>query len=54
MRVNKVFLQSGTDSDVRVDASFVQPDGSVGSPWDLYMKGPGEFQLDKAQRREMA
>ena len=54
LRVNKVFLQSGTDSDVRVDASFVQPDGSVGSRWDLYMKGPGEFQLDKTQRREMA
>jgi hypothetical protein len=52
LRVNKVFLQSGTDSDIRVDASFLQPDGSSGSRWDIYMKGPGEFQLDKIQRRE--
>jgi hypothetical protein len=52
LRVNKVFLQSGTDSDIRVDASFVQPGGSSGSRWDIYMKGPGEFQLDKTQRRE--
>jgi hypothetical protein len=55
LRVNKVFLQSGTDSDIRVDASFLQPDGSTGpSRWDIYMKGPGEFQLDKIQRREGA
>jgi hypothetical protein len=54
LRVNKVFLQSGTDSDIRVDASFLQPGGSSGSRWDIYMKGPGEFQLDKTQRREGA
>jgi hypothetical protein len=51
LRVNKVFLQSGSDSDIRVDASFLQPDGTSGSRWDLYMKGPGEFQLDRIQRR---
>lgn len=51
LRVNKIFLQSGTDSDIRVDASFLQPDGTSGSRWDLYMKAPGEFQLDKIQRR---
>src|SRR5215467_14659477 len=28
LRVHKVFLQSGTDSDVRVDASFLQLDGT--------------------------
>lgn len=55
LRVNKVFLQSGTDSDIRVDATFLQPDGSTGtSRWDIYMKGPGDFQLDKTQRREGA
>jgi len=54
LRVNKIFLQSGTDSDVRVDASFLLADGTGGSRWDLYMKGPGEFQLDKIQRRDDA
>jgi hypothetical protein len=52
LRVHKVFLQSGTDSDVRVDASFLQRDGSTGSRWDVYMKGPGEFQFEKIQRKE--
>jgi hypothetical protein len=52
LRVHKVFLQSGTDSDVRVDASFLQMDGNKGSRWDVYMKGPGEFQFEKIQRKE--
>ena len=52
LRVHKVFLQSGTDSDVRVDASFLQRNGSTGSRWDVYMKGPGEFQFEKIQRKE--
>ncbi|HMK20784.1 MAG TPA: hypothetical protein VK466_00530 [Terriglobales bacterium] len=52
LRVHKVFLQSGTDSDVRVDASFLQRNGSTGSRWDVYMKGPGEFQSEKIQRKE--
>jgi hypothetical protein len=52
LRVHKIFLQSGTDSDVRVDASFLQMDGNKGSRWDVYMKGPGEFQLEKIQRKE--
>jgi hypothetical protein len=52
LRVHKVFLQSGTDSDIRVDASCLQPDGAAGSHWDVYLKGPGEFQFDKIQRKE--
>jgi small-conductance mechanosensitive channel len=52
LRVHKVFLQSGTDSDIRVDASFLKVDGSTGSRWDVYMKGPGEFQFEKIQRKE--
>lgn len=52
LRVHKVFLQSSTDSDVRVDASFLQMDGDKGSRWDVYMKGPGEFQFEKTQRKE--
>ena len=31
LRVYKVFLQSGTDSDIRVDASCRQPDGTTSS-----------------------
>jgi len=52
LRVHKVFLQSGSDSDIRVDASFLKTDGVTGSRWDVYMKGPGEFQFEKIQRRE--
>jgi hypothetical protein len=52
LRVHKVFLQSGTESDVRVDASSLQLDGDAGSRWDVYMKGPGEFQFEKIQRKE--
>ena len=54
LRVNKVFLQSASDSDIRVDASFIQPNGAAGSRWDLYMKAPGEFQPDRINRREPA
>jgi hypothetical protein len=52
LRVHKVFLQSGADSDIRIDASSLQLDGSAGSRWDVYMKGPGEFQFEKIQRKE--
>ncbi len=52
LRVHKVFLQSGPDSDIRVDASSLQPNGVAGSRWDLYLKGPGEFQFEKIQRKE--
>jgi hypothetical protein len=41
-------------SGIRVDASFLQPDGSSGRPWNIWVKGPGEFQLDESQRREGA
>jgi hypothetical protein len=51
LRVHKVFLQSGTESDIRLDGSFLQTDGSTGSRWDIYMKGPGQFQFDKIQRK---
>ncbi|HTO43223.1 MAG TPA: hypothetical protein VML56_04030 [Burkholderiales bacterium] len=54
LRVHKVFLQSGSDSDIRVDASFLKTDGVTGSRWDVYMKGPGEFQFEKIQLREAA
>ena len=53
LRVHKVFLQSGTESDVRVDASLLEKDGARGDRWDVYMKGPGEFQFDKIQRKEI-
>lgn len=53
VRVNKVFLQSGTESDIRVDASIVQLDGSVQSiRWDIYLKAPGQFQPERIQMRE--
>ena len=35
-----------------VDASYLQMDGNKGSRWDVYMKGPGEFQFEKIQRKE--
>ncbi len=54
LRVHKVFLQSDTESDIRLDGSFLQADGSTGSRWDIYMKGPGQFQLDKIQRKRTA
>ena len=54
LRVHKVFLQSGSDSDIRVDASFLKTDGITGSRWDVYMKAPGEFQFEKIQLREAA
>jgi hypothetical protein len=53
LKVHKVFLQSDTDSDVRIDGSFLSEDGSLGSRWDIYMKGPGQFQFHKIQRRRM-
>jgi hypothetical protein len=51
LRIHKVFLQSNTESDIRLDGSFLQTDGSTGSRWDIYMKGPGQFQFDKIQRK---
>jgi hypothetical protein len=51
-RVLKVFLQSGTDSDIRVDATRLDPDGSPGVRWDLFMKAPGEMQMEKSKQSE--
>lgn len=53
VRVAKVFLQSGAESDIRVDGSILQLDGTVQSiRWDIYLKGPGQFQPEKIQIRE--
>jgi hypothetical protein len=51
LRVTKVFLQSGTDSDIRVEAASLRPDGTVIDTWDLYFGGPGQFQADRTRRR---
>jgi hypothetical protein len=51
-RVHKVFLQSGTDSDIRVDANRLEPDGSLGVRWDLFMKGPGQMQMEKSKQSD--
>ena len=53
VRVAKVFLQSGAESDIRVDGSIVQIDGTIPAiRWDIYLKAPGQFQADKIQMRE--
>jgi hypothetical protein len=53
VRVAKVFLQSGADSDIRLDGSIVQLDGSVHpARWDIYLSAPGQFQPEKIQIRE--
>jgi hypothetical protein len=52
--VVKVFLQSGTEGDIRVDASQLGADGNPGVRWDMFMKGPGQVQPDKAIKREFA
>jgi hypothetical protein len=51
-RVLKVFLQSGTDSDIRVDAARLDADGSPGARWDLFMKAPGQMQMEKSKQSE--
>lgn len=53
MTVNKVFLQSGSDSDIRVDGSVLAADGSTASRWDVHMKAPGVFQMELLKRREV-
>jgi hypothetical protein len=53
VRVSKVFLQSGAESDIRVDGAIVDVDGSAQiAHWDIYLKAPGQFQADKIQPRE--
>jgi hypothetical protein len=53
VRVIKVFLQSGAESDIRVDGIIVQIDGSAqANRWDIYLKAPGQFQQDKIQIRD--
>jgi hypothetical protein len=53
VRIAKVFLQSGAESDIRVDGAIVQRDGSVQAiHWDIYLKAPGQFQPEKIQIRE--
>ena len=51
-RVLKVFLQSGTDSDIRVDATRLDSDGSRGVRWDLFMSAPGQVQMEKSRQCE--
>jgi hypothetical protein len=51
-RVLKVFLQSGTESDIRLDAARVDSNGSLGVRWDLFMKGPGQMQMEKSKQSE--
>ena len=51
-RVIKVFLQSGTESDVRVDATQIGADGTPGARWDIFMKAPGQVQADKSIKRD--
>jgi hypothetical protein len=52
-RVLKVFLQSGTDSDIRVDATQLSADGRPGVRWDIFLAGPGEVQMEKSIKREV-
>lgn len=51
-RVLKVFLQSGTESDVRLDATEIGDDGKPGARWDIFMKAPGQVQAEKSIKRE--
>jgi hypothetical protein len=51
LRVTKIFLQSGSDSDIRVEAASLRPDGTVIDTWDLYFAAPGKFQADRTRRR---
>jgi hypothetical protein len=53
VRIVKVFLQSGTESDIRVDASQLGADGNPEARWDIFMKGPGQVQPDKSIKREL-
>jgi hypothetical protein len=53
VRVIKVFLQSGAESDIRVDGAILQLDGTAQTMrWDIYLKAPGQFQPEKIQIRE--
>ncbi len=51
MTVHKVFLQSGTESDIRVDGSMAGPDGPADGRWDVHLKAPGVFQMELLKRR---
>jgi hypothetical protein len=51
LRVHKVFLQSNAESDIRLDGSFLQTDGSTGSRWDIYMKGRVSFNSTRYKRK---
>jgi len=51
-RVLKVFLQSGTDSDIRIDAARLDADGNPSVRWDLFMTGPGQVQMEKSKQSE--
>ena len=50
LRVAKVFLQFGTESDIRVEAVSLRPDGTPASIWDLFYSEPGRLQLAKGRR----
>lgn len=50
LRVAKVFLQSGAETDIRVEASALRPDGTPVSTWDLFYNAPGVLQSAKGRR----
>jgi hypothetical protein len=50
LRVAKVFLQCGTETDIRVEAVVLRPDGAPVSTWDLFYSAPGELQSAKGRR----
>jgi hypothetical protein len=50
LRVAKVFLQPGAESDIRVEAVVLRPDGLPVSTWDLFYNAPGDLQLAKGRR----
>jgi hypothetical protein len=51
LRVTKIFLQSSTESDIRVEAAVLRSDGVPTASWDLYYAGPGQLQAAKSRHR---
>jgi hypothetical protein len=51
LRVTKVFLQTSTESDIRVEAASIRPDDAPADNWDLYYAGPGQLQAARSRRR---
>jgi len=50
LRVTKIFLQTSMESDIRVEAASIRPDGLALESWDLYYAGPGQLQVAKTRR----